>query len=349
MIPRLLRADNLTPPTRTPWGGEKILERYKEGLGVPHSGIVGEAWEVSVEPSFPSRFADDDSLLADAISDAPIAWLGEAVARRHGGQTPLLIKLLDSADNLSVQVHPADGDPALRAGESGKPEGWIVLEADEGAGLYLGFKEGVSEGEVRICLEEGGPLNRLMNFVPVAPGDAFVIEAGTAHAIGRGVTLIEPQFVAPGRRGLTYRFWDWNRRYDAEGRRAATGQPRALHVERSLAVTEWRRGGGEGFVQSCRSPSVVLSEGPMERTQLINWPWFVTERWAGSGQLRLPPLGTMAAITSVAGEASLRAGEGQISLRCGQSAVVPAAAGAIDVEGAQTTLLVTYSPITDPA
>ena len=68
MRPRLLRADNLTPPTRTPWGGERIIGHYKAGLGITGVQVVGESWEVSVEPSFPSRFADDDTLLADAIA-----------------------------------------------------------------------------------------------------------------------------------------------------------------------------------------------------------------------------------------------------------------------------------------
>src|SRR5690606_5724972 len=133
----------------------------------------------------------------------------------------------------------ADGDPALGPGESGKPEAWVVLEADAGAGLYLGFREGVHRADVERCIAAGGALDALMNFVPVTAGDAFVIEAGTPHAIGRGLTLLEPQFVAPGCTGITYRYWDWNRRYDAAGALDPAGAPRALHLARSLDVTRW--------------------------------------------------------------------------------------------------------------
>jgi len=322
---------------------------YKAGLGIEGVNLVGESWEVSVEPSFPSRFADGDGLLSEAIAADPVGWLGEAIATQHGGQTPLLVKLLDADDDLSVQVHPADGDPALTPGESGKPEGWIVLDAREGAGLYLGFQDGVGRGDVEACLAGGGALDRLMNFVPVAGGDAFVIDAGTAHAVGAGVTLIEPQYVTPGCRGVTYRFWDWDRRYDAGGRRDPAGQPRALHVARSLAVTRWDRGSGVDFVARCRATPTTVTEGAVRRARLIDWPWFVTERWEGTGALEVAPVGTLIALTAVAGEGTIDSAAGPISIRRGQSAVVPASAGALTVQATGLDLFATYSPVTSPA
>ena len=350
MRPRLLRADNLTPPTRTPWGGQQILSRYKDGLNVPDQAVVGESWEVSVEPSFPSRFADDDTLLSAAIAADPIGWLGDEVSSRYGGQTPLLIKLLDAADNLSVQVHPADGDPALGIDESGKPEAWIILDAKPGAGLYLGFRDGITREDVAQCLQSGGALDDLMNFVPVSTGDAFVIAAGTVHAIGGGVTLVEPQFVSPGRRGITYRFWDWNRRYDAQGRRDPTGNPRELHLERSLEVTAWGVPGGPSFVERCRSKSTLLPSeaGELTRERVIDCPWFVTERWTGTGKMPAPVPGTLIGLTAVSGQATIRAEGHELSLRRGQSAVIPAAAKGVDIFGDGLDLLATYSPVTRP-
>nr|ACU26452.1 phosphomannose isomerase [uncultured bacterium HF186_25m_18N5]ACU26503.1 phosphomannose isomerase [uncultured bacterium HF186_25m_27D22] len=349
MIPRLLRSDNLTPPTRTPWGGEEILGHYKADLDLHRTGKVGESWEVSVEPSFPSLLAGTETLLSDAIAADPVGWLGPEVAARYGGQTPLLIKLLDAADNLSVQVHPRDGDPELALDESGKPEAWIVLRARPGAGLYLGFQDGVAREDVVRCLERSGPLDRLMNFVTVSPGDAFVIAAGTPHAIGGGVTLIEPQFVTPGRRGVTYRFWDWNRRYDAEGQRDPSGAPRPLHVARSLAVTRWGGPTGEAFVSRCRALPRLLQAGPLVRQRVVSWPWFVSERWRGSGTLTLPPLGTMWALTAFQGRAELETAGGVLTLRRGQSAVVPASAGALEVRAEELDLIATYSPLKAPA
>jgi mannose-6-phosphate isomerase class I len=350
MRPRLLRADNLTPPTRTPWGGEQILTRYKDGLDVPPEGVVGESWEVSVEPSFPSRFNDDNALLTDAIAANPIDWLGRDVASHYGGQTPLLIKLLDSADNLSVQVHPADGDPALSPDESGKPEAWVILDAQPGAGLYLGFCDGVTREDVAACLAAQGALDTLMNFVPVSSGDAFVIAAGTPHAIGAGITLVEPQFVTPGRRGVTYRFWDWDRLYDAQGRRDPKGAPRELHVERSLEVTAWHLPGGTPFVDGCRATPQALDAGSggLTRHRVIDWPWFITERWTGTGQMTLPRTGTLWALTAVRGQGTLEVHGEQSTIRRGQSVVVPAAAGELTVTGRDLEILATYSPTTRP-
>jgi len=327
--PVVLRPDNFTPPSRTPWGGTRLLSGYKAAVRSSHR-IVGESWEVSVEPSFPSVTHAGDSL-AERIASAPLPWLGESGVARFGEQTPLLVKLLDAADNLSVQVHPADGDAALRTGESGKPEAWIVLEAAAGAGLYLGFREGVSRAEVARCLREGGRIDALMNFVPVTSGDAFVIDAGTAHAIGAGVTLLEPQFVRPGRCGLTYRFWDWNRRYDARGGLDPTGSPRELHVERSLDVTRWDVPGGPAFVAQCRSSERMLQPGHVRRVSVVDWSWFQVERWTGSGTMTIPAVDALWAMTCVGGRCQLSCETGEFSLGMGESGVVPAAGGRLTV------------------
>lgn len=328
--PVVLRADNFTPQTRTPWGGTRLVARYKQGLVAP-STVVGESWEISVEPSFPSVTTDGERL-DERIARDPVAWLGAEDAARFGGQTPLLVKLLDAADNLSVQVHPADDDARLLPGESGKPEAWVVLGADAGSGLYLGFRDGVGRDDVERMIEAGGRLDELMNFVPVREGDAFVIDAGTPHAIGAGVTLLEPQFVRPNRRGLTYRFWDWNRRYDEIGRADPKGAPRALHVARSLEVTRWGGESGGDFVSRCRAHARLIEGGSLERASVVSWRWFEVERWRGTGRLEIAPTGRMWALTCVGGAARVETEEGRCVLRCGRSAVVPAAAGRVRVE-----------------
>ncbi len=363
MRPERLRPDNFTPPTRTPWGGRKILTRLKRDLRLD-ADVIGESWEVSVEPSFPSRVEGTGQTLRDLIAADPVGWLGDSVAARYG-QSPLLVKLLDAADNLSVQVHPAPDDPALASDESGKPESWIVLDAEPGAGIYLGLREGVERRHVERCLDEGGALDELLNFVPAIPGEAWIIEAGTIHAIGGGVTVIEPQHVAPGRRGLTYRFWDWNRRYDAEGHLDPGGVPRPLHVERSLAVTRWGGPRGDAFVESCRSRPVAIQAAsrlsdPISairgagasaatigaatggadasgaaaigaaRVRVVRTDWFEAERWSGDGPLRVLA-DTMIALTCVAGAVRVDTPLGALDLTCGHSGVVPAAAGHLDI------------------
>lgn len=326
----ILRSDNFTPPSRTPWGGTKIISHYKKSL-LPTESMrcVGESWEVSVEPSFPSRLLESNELLSAAISRDPEGWLGEEIASRYGGQTPLLVKLLDAADNLSVQVHPQHGDPHLEPGESGKPEGWIILEAQDGAGLYLGFRPGVNREDVKRCIQSQGPLESLMNFVEVSPGDAFYIDAGTPHAIGRGVTLLEPQYVEPGSRGVTYRFWDWNRRYTKDGTLDPKGQPRPLHLERSLHVAQYQRQDAPSLVEQARFDPRPLAqeEWEFDRTVILECPSFVTESWRGTGQRTFEPFGTLLTLTCTRGRARLEGERTSVNLCQGQSAVVPAAEG----------------------
>ena len=141
--PLLLRPDNFTPASRTPWGGRRIVETLKADAALEVPGPVGEAWELSVEPDFPSRLADGPTL--DEILRADPALLGAEAAV---GSTALLVKLVDAADDLSVQIHPMDSDPALAPDESGKPEAWYIIDAEPGAGLYLGFRDGVSRAEI---------------------------------------------------------------------------------------------------------------------------------------------------------------------------------------------------------
>ncbi|MCB0217770.1 MAG: class I mannose-6-phosphate isomerase [Chloroflexi bacterium] len=328
-----LAADNVTPPTRTPWGGLRIAARYKPGIGLPLDLPLGECWELSVEPSFPSRLARSGERLDQVIARDPVAWLGQAVSERYGGQLPLLVKLLDSGTNLSVQVHPADDDPGLAPDESGKPEAWIVLEAAPGAGIYLGLREGVGRAEVEAALDANAALDALLNFVPVAPGDVYEVGAGTVHAIGAGITLVEPQHVLPGRRGLTYRLWDWGRRYDLAGRPDPRGRPRELHLARALAVTDWQALRGPAFVDGCRrQPRRIANPGGLERWHLLSNPFFAAERWSGSGELEIDVEGLIG-LVCVGGSAWLGSGANRLQLGSGESAVVPAALARLAIEG----------------
>ncbi len=301
-----------------------------------------------MEPSFPSILQTSGVPLAEAIAAAPALWLGPAVAARHGGQTGLLIKLLDAAAPLSVQVHPAADDPALAANESGKPEAWIVLQADQGAGIYLGLRDNITRADVARCLAENGRLDRMLNFVPVMAGDAFIIDAGTPHSIAPGLTLLEPQFVTPGRKGLTNRFWDWNRRYDSDGVLSPEGEPRLLHVERSLAVTDWQAPRGQRFVDQCRGLAETKQMAGVQCCGLLSTAWCEAERWRGSGRLDVDGPGTMSALICVGGAARLGAGDGEVALVRGQSAVVPAAAGDLWLDGLDFDVFAVRSPMSTP-
>ena len=327
--PALLKADNFTPPSRTPWGGERIVERYKAGLvGDLPDARVGESWEISVEPDFPGLLESGERL-SDVIAAAPAGWLGASACER--GNTALLVKLLDAALDLSVQIHPADDYVGLAPEQSGKPESWYVLEREPGAGLYLGLRQGVERDAMERALSLGDDVSALLHFVPVEPGDFFVIDAGTAHAIGRGTTLIEPQRVLPGKRGVTYRYWDWNRRYDADGRPDPEGQPRALHVKEALDVTGWELPREDALLAGiCHRAGAALPEGE-PRLELLGSPegparspYLRVERLHGRGELTLPPLDSLRGLTVVEGELVIHHPEGRLVVGAGRSAVLPA-------------------------
>lgn len=322
LAPLLLAPDNFTPPARTPWGGAALrtMKRRWVGEGPP----VGEAWELSVESSFPSRCADGE-LLSAHLARAPEAWLGEEAGR---GGTALLVKLLDAAAPLSVQIHPTDDTPGLRADESGKPECWYVVRREAGSGVYLGLAEGVDRAAMAEALDEGGDVSRLLTFAPVEPGDFFVIEAGTPHCIGAGVTLVEPQWVAPGRHGVTYRYWDWNRRYAPDGRLDEAGAPRALHRDEALAVTDWTLPRGEALLERVRlRTGRVDVQGPARRDPLsapsgapLTSSALRVTRMAGEGRLALPAWPALRALTVLEGEVAL----GSLVIEAGRTAAIPA-------------------------
>ncbi|HKU40699.1 MAG TPA: type I phosphomannose isomerase catalytic subunit, partial [Polyangiales bacterium] len=207
-VPALLRPDNFTSPARTPWGGRRIVGTYKAELGLSaalRESAVGEAWELSLGPELPSRL-EDGRFLHELIAADPHGYLGAEAAR---GGSALLVKWLDAAEPLSVQIHPAPDDPKLAADETGKPECWYIVAREPGAGLYLGLRPGVTAERMRAALERGADVSQLLEFVPVEVGDFYLLQPGMPHAVGPGVTLVEPQYVAPGRRGVTLRYWDW--------------------------------------------------------------------------------------------------------------------------------------------
>lgn len=279
--PLIPRANNFTPRERTPWGGTKITNIYKKWLNLPENQIIGESWEISGHPSFPNRFSwqlDAKSIeltLPEFLALFPQEILGKQIAEKFNNRMPLLLKLLDTAENLSVQVHPNDDYHRLKPGEMGKTEAWYIVAAEPGCGLYLGLRPNVTAEALRAAIPRRDDISQFMNFVPVQPGDVYFIPAGTIHAIGKGITLIEPQQTSE----TTYRFWDWNRLYDETGKPSSVGKPRALHIEDSFAVTNFSAIRGDAFVASIKSrPKLVFEDGGNENRLLLETPHFAIEK-----------------------------------------------------------------------
>ena len=205
------------------WGGN-FFQKFLKGLDKER---VSECWELSVR--------DEDSSI---IASGPNAGkrLSEVITKEDIGPVmdrfpyfPLLIKLIDAKENLSVQVHPSD-DYALKYESSfGKSEMWHIISADEGSGLYVGLNKDYSKEDIKKALEDGTILDCL-NFFKVKPGDTFVIDPGTIHAIGKGVRLIEIQQNS----NLTYRLFDYNRK-------DKNGNPRELHIAKALEVINFKQ------------------------------------------------------------------------------------------------------------
>lgn len=185
------------------WGG-KNLAKIKN---IESAQRVGETWEISSHPSGPSKLQVNKTCLSELVN------------------LSYLLKYIDTSDNLSVQAHPDDEFAQEHENEKGKTECWLILDAQPGAGVYLGFKSGVTKKEFRTALGAGMRVDGFLNFYEARPGDFFVVPAGAVHAIGAGVTLAEAQQNS----GVTYRVWDWNRVGD-------DGNPRELHIEKAMEV-----------------------------------------------------------------------------------------------------------------
>jgi len=338
--PFLLRADNVTTIERTPWGGTHLADRFKRDvLGPAWAGRpIGESWELSAGNELPS--ADlDGRLLRDRIQGDPAAMLGRE-AQLGGNTTALLVKLLDARDDLSVQIHPFDNDPALAPDEAGKAEAWLVVRADEGASIHLGLRDHVDEPLMRQTLRDGGDVSQLLRRWHVAPGDFFVVEPGTPHAIGRGVTLVEPQTATAGKRAMTYRYWDWNRRYDGSGRLDPNGKSRELHVERAIAVTRWpgRDGveppfsrNGAADLTAIATWQTLCGPAPHESTSRTSNALRVA-RLSGTGDLAVPDWNVLRALTVLEGAVDLRSADTLLRVDAGRTAVLPASATDLRVQ-----------------
>lgn len=198
------------------WGGYRLGDMFGRDNG---GKKISESWEVSVHPDGLSGC--EGGTLADYIGAHPQA------VDRDGSPFPVLIKYIDAKQNLSVQVHPDDGYARRVEGDNGKTEMWYVLRADEGAGIYCGFRRDTSREEFLEKVARG-EVEELLNFIPVKEGDCFLIEAGTVHAIGAGCVICEVQQSS----NVTYRVYDYNRR-------DAFGNLRELHLGKAAEVINY--------------------------------------------------------------------------------------------------------------
>jgi len=206
------------------WGGTRLRDEYGKKSD---KDKLAESWELSCHKDGQSVISNGEFAgvtLTEYIEKCGKAVLGKNCERFE--YFPILIKLIDAKDNLSVQVHP-NNDYAMRVeGEYGKTEMWYIVDCEEGAELLYGFKKEISREEFAERIANN-TLLEVTNNVPVHKGDVFFIDAGTLHAIGKGILIAEIQQNS----NTTYRIYDY-------GRVGADGKPRELHVEKACEVTQ---------------------------------------------------------------------------------------------------------------
>jgi mannose-6-phosphate isomerase len=291
------------------WGGRRF-ERWRGDLP---EGAVGESWELADHQSGMSVVASGP--LAGTTLQTLTEKCGPELVGRgfRGGAFPILIKLIDATDLLSVQVHPDDGlARSLGVGENGKTECWLIL--DDGGELYQGTRPGVDRAMFERALREGRLAETLNHYRPQA-GDFFFMKARTVHALGAGCMVYELQQTLD----ITFRVYDW-------GRVGADGKARPLHVREALETIDF---GASGFGPQRSEWSG--NRGKRSRV-LTECPYFTLEEVElGDGEWS-KRIDSCAAVTDLSGEGALSTAGGRVELVAGRTALVPAAAGRFTVE-----------------
>jgi len=293
------------------WGGRRLAGVLTAPL--PGTGPIGEAWVLSDRDDHPSRVADGPlkgRTIAQLLEQFPEEAMGRLAGRFR--RFPLLLKFLDAREMLSVQVHPADTHTdLLPAGETGKTEAWVVLEAGPESRIYAGLKPGTTPDDLRRGLANGTVADHLACFTP-KPGDGVFIPAGTVHAMGGGVVVFEVQENSD----VTFRLYDWDH-VDA-----GTGQPRALQVDRALACIDFGECAG-----GLAAPVVEATE-PVERERLFDCEHFRLSRLRGQSPFTVGASGVPRVLVSIEGAGQVDHGGTAYAVGRGDVYLLPAVVGA---------------------
>lgn len=291
------------------WGGDKIC-RYKR-IAQP-TGNIGESWEISAIPGHVSVVESGEYAglsLSDLIVRFGAQLLGERVYARYGGTFPLLVKLIDANDNLSVQVHPDDELAMKRHDSLGKTEMWYIISADDEARIYSGLNTAISPEEFEARVGDGSFVDILATH-DSNPGDVFFLPAGRVHAIGAGNLLAEIQESSD----VTYRIFDYNRK-------DANGNTRELHIALAKDAIDYK------VYDNYKSerPADSLADAV-----IVNDPHFVVRRVVvdGDRSLGFSP-GSFTVVMCLAGAVTI----GSTMLSQGHSVLLPAIVSNVEATG----------------
>ena len=296
---------------QTPWGGSRLREEYGKKT---KSDRTGESLEVSCIPGLESRDALG-RLLPELIGEFGAKLVGNYAERPF----PLLLKLLDVRERLSVQVHPDDAYAGAReSGKLGKTEAWMILDTPPGGGeLIYGVRPGTTLHALREASQAGREVETLLNRVRVTPGDVCYIPAGCIHSIGEGIMLYEIQQSSD----LTYRFYDWDRT-DEKGRK------RELHLDKALDVVDLQ----------C-APVPIRVEKAFGVRRLLTEQYFTLDVIRTDTMEILPAVREFGLLTVTEGEMELRFAGGAIRMKAGDTCLLPKNAPELALVGAGAAAL----------
>jgi mannose-6-phosphate isomerase len=287
------------------WGGRELERLY--GKHIP-AGQIGESWEISDRPG-------DASVIANgALAGKNLRWLMEyhsaevlgGAKSAAEGRFPLLCKILDAREKLSLQVHPPASKAAELKGEP-KTEMWYIADAASDASLYVGLKNGVTRAEFEQKISDGS-VAECFHRISVKSGDTMFLPSGRVHAIGDGLVIFEIQQNSD----TTYRVFDWNRL-------GLDGKPRELHIAQSLASIDFN-----DFEPNLVTTPFV-TDGKVQKRALVNDPLFNVEAWQlpanVEGLLKAKKLQIVAVTV---GQVQIKSGTTTVNLTAGQFCLIPA-------------------------
>ena len=309
--------------SHTVWGGSHLSAEY--GYSEPGDD-VGECWGIAALPEGDVRVRGGEYAgrnLSQLYTDEPSLFYGGAQADNRPDRFPLLIKLIDARDDLSIQVHPDDAYAAVHeSGSLGKTECWYITDCDEGASLVVGHNA-MTRQELYDMIDSGR-FKELIREVPVSAGDFIFIPPGTVHAIKGGIRLLETQQSS----NITYRVYDYDRRWN--------GQPRKLHIEQSKEViTVPAQPVEQSIVHE------LPDDGRSDARELVSCDYFTVRRLRlhEGMPIRLTVGDVFVLVTVIEGEGQIASDH----VRKGDHILLPAGSGEVVCSGSVTAI--SSSPI----
>ena len=292
------------------WGGQRLRNLLSAPL--PDGQAIGEAWLLSDRDDHPSRVADgplSGRSLRHVLEEFPVQILGALNGRF--ARFPLLLKFLDVTGSLSVQVHPSDtAREFLPAGDTGKTEAWVVLQAGPEARVFAGLESFTSGALLRRAIAAGTLIKGLASFTPIL-GDAVLIPAGTVHSL-QDVVVFEVQQNSD----VTFRLYDWDH-IDP-----ATGQPRPLQVDQAIACIDFRQGAIGPLTRQAQQTK------PLLREQLVQCAQFGVTRFQGHLPFTVGSPVQPRVVVCLSGSGQLENGGRSYPFRRGDVLLLPAVIGA---------------------